>query len=159
MSAARGWPADRAHVPFVWIPTRFVRRWSRARGVHGPIPIDHLYQMDPQVVCWPNVFWRPGVRRPKTHIVWKRVVVWPCRRRRQGQKIRPFLNMCGFWPWHPRPPKNHLAKKRFRDPFDSKRPKAQNFLWPSFGRVCFALLKARGRLTGSREASYTWVFP
>ncbi len=24
-----------------------------------------------------------------------------------------------FWPWYPRPPKNHLAKKQLRDPFES----------------------------------------
>ncbi len=27
-----------------------------------------------------------------------------------------FWRMCGFWPWHPKPPKKHLAKKPLRDP-------------------------------------------
>ncbi len=52
----------------------------------------------------------------KPHMLQKSVVVWPCRRRRQGQKHTRFLQLKGFWFWHPRPQQNHLAKKPLRDP-------------------------------------------
>ena len=48
----------------------------------------------------------------------KRVVFSYRRRRRQGQQTTIFLKMCGFLPRHPRRPKNYLAKKPLRDPFE-----------------------------------------
>ncbi len=39
----------------------------------------------------------------------------------QGQKST-LSGKCGFWPWYPRPPKNHLAKKHFGVPLINPRP-------------------------------------
>ncbi len=52
-------------------------------------------------------FWRPGVPRPKAAHFPECDVFWPCRHRRQKPTL--FINLCGFWPWYPRPPKEHLA--------------------------------------------------
>ncbi len=62
---------------------------------------------------------RPGVPRPKNHTCSRRVVVWPCRLRCQGQTNIIVLKMCVCLPWNPRPPKTHMAKPTLRDPFES----------------------------------------
>jgi hypothetical protein len=53
------------------------------------------------------------------HIFRKSMVCCHCRLRRQGQQKRDFPENVWFWgPWYPRPPKNNLATKPLRDPFD-----------------------------------------
>ncbi len=65
------------------------------------------------------IFWTPGAPMPnKPQICKTRVVLWPCRRRGQGQSTCLLLNMCGVCPRSPKPPKNHWAKKQIRDPLE-----------------------------------------
>jgi hypothetical protein len=35
----------------------------------------------------------------------------------KAKKPHIFKKLLVFWPWHPKPPENHLAKKTHRDPF------------------------------------------
>ena len=86
-------------------------------------------QKDPEVVCGPSgVLEAWGTKTEKPHLFKRREVCWPCRRRRQGQKIT------GLWtgmvvlalgpqpppPHHHPPPKKkneNVANKTLRDPF------------------------------------------
>ncbi len=44
-------------------------------------------QRDPEVVLWTSGFLEAwSTKAKKSHILWKRVVSWPCRLRRQGQQ-------------------------------------------------------------------------
>ncbi len=69
-----------------------------------------------------HVFFRRLVgvpRQKKPYNLQNIVVCWPCRRRWQGQKTRFSVICVVFWHWHPRPPRNHVAKQTLRDPSDS----------------------------------------
>ncbi len=72
-----------------------------------------IFKGIPKSCYWPSVFLEAwGTKANKLQIFQKRVVCWPCRLRRQGQKHHSFLEMCGlFGPWYPRPPNNHMANK------------------------------------------------
>ncbi len=97
-------------------PTGLVGKYS------GPRARKSLYHhKDPEVVFWPSVFWRPGVRRPKNHTCSRNA--WLFGLAAEGGKAKKPLFSFKYvicWPRCPRPPKKHLAKKTLRDPSDVK---------------------------------------
>ncbi len=68
-------------------------------------------QMDPEVVFWPSLFWRPGVPRQQNHTCSRNARFFG-RAAEGGRAKNPPVSgkRVVFWPWYPRPPKNHLAK-------------------------------------------------
>ncbi len=104
-------------------PCKFI--WSGGTQVHHvPKPCKFKWSVMPMVKGIPKwffgrvVFWRLGVVRQTNHVFKKIMVLWPCRRRRQGQKTTICLKMCGCLAFVPQASKKHLAKKPLRDPCD-----------------------------------------
>ncbi len=90
--------------PLETCPSAVVNFWCHCRKRD----LSPLTQRDP-VVVWPSVFLEAwGTKAKKPHVSRNILFFWPCRRRRQGQQTSITKNWI-FWPWYPRPPKNHLA--------------------------------------------------
>ncbi len=73
-------------------------------------------QRDPEVIFGQMLFWRPAVPRPLNHTCSRKE--WCFGPAAEGGKAKKQLiseKCVVFWPWYPRPPKNHLAKKPLRD--------------------------------------------
>ncbi len=121
--------------------------WPQARRSHMVSSTQRRGdgQRDPQVILLAKCFFG-GLRYPghETHMFMKIVVVWHCRRGRQGQKTSMFLNCIVSWPWHSWPPKKHLAGKPLRDPVECMAPSPTT----SYG---FVDTETRCRSKGSRS--------
>jgi hypothetical protein len=70
--------------------------WPQTLQLHTLL--ESLPQKDPEVVFWPSAFLEAwGTKANKSHIFKKIVVVWPCRRRRQGQRNHSLLDHVWFF--------------------------------------------------------------
>ncbi len=81
------------------------------RDLRSTVALPEPYcQRDPAMNCWPSGCLDAWDTKAKKPHVFKSILVFGSnRRRRQSQQTDIFINMCGFWPWYPRPPTNHLG--------------------------------------------------